>query len=693
VSNHSLLTRREFLLRASGAGATLIIGLYFPETGRRPRDPGAPAVFAPNAYLRIDNTGAVTVLVHRSEMGQGVQTALPMIVADELGADWSQVRVEQAPADRIYGDQVTGGSTSIQGAFLELRVASATARTWLIAAAAEKWAVDKADCYADSGAIVHRPSQRRLGFGELIETAAKLPKPRSEIQLKPASEFRIIGKRMGQIDDPHFVDGSARFASDIHLPGMLYATVARCPVLRGKVASYDASKTMTVEGVRKVVQIGSGVAVVAENTWSAVQGREALAVTWDPGANATLDSSSIRKTLADLVQKQAAALPTRTAVKQVEAVYEVPYLAHATIEPMTCVADVRKDKCEVWAPTQDRQAAEARALAITKLPKEAVTIHVPLIGCGCGRRIKVDYVDEAVQISQAVEAPVKVFWTREDDIQHDFYRPASYHLLRADLDGKGNPVNWTHCIAGQAINNASDLRQGASDYPYRLTASVKSVAADLPIPTGYWRSVYNTQNAFANESFVDEIAAASRQDPLALRLDLVDNPDLKNVLEYAATKANWGRSMPARSGQGIACHTTWRATHVAQVAEVSVAKDGSVRVNRVVCAVDCGLAVNPDMIEAQIEGGILFGLSAALTGEITLDKGRVQQSNLHDYSVLRMDAAPKVEVYIMPSDRLPQGVGEMGVPPIMPAVTNAIFAATGKRIRTLPIRTAELAQA
>ncbi len=692
MNSDSTLTRREFLQWTAGAGASLVIGFYLPGCAAPSQPTPAPAPFAPNAFLRIDATGIVTVMIHRSEMGQGVQTALAMIVADELEADWSKIRVEQAGADRIYGDQVTGGSVSIQNAYPELRVAGATARTWLIAAAAQIWGADKTDCYAENGAIIHRASRRRLGFGELVKTAPQLPRPRQEeVSVKAAEDFRIIGTRQGQIDNPHFVDGSAVFTSDVRLPGLLFATVVRCPVFGGKVAHYDASKGTAVEGVRQIVPLESSIAIVADSTWAALQGRQALEVTWDEGANATLDSKSIRQTLSDLVQRQASSdASSPRGVKRVEAIYEVPYLAHATMEPMTCVADVRPDRCEVWAPTQDRQQAEAVVRTLTQLPKEAITLHVPLIGCGCGRRIKVDYVEEAVRISQAVHAPIKVFWTREDDIQHDYYRPASYHLLRADLDAQGRPLSWTHYLAGQPIANAAELRQGASDYPYRLTPNVNPSVATLPIPTGYWRSVYNTQNAFVNECFMDEIAAATGQDPYALRMELIANAKLQAVVRAAATQAGWGKAMPPRSGRGIACHTTWRATHVAQVAQVSVGSDGAVRVERVVCAVDCGLAINPDMVEAQIEGGILFGLSAALKGEITLDKGRVQQSNLDDYPVLRIDETPKIEVQILPSERLPQGIGEMGVPPIAPAVVNAIFAATGQRIRRLPIQKDEL---
>lgn len=692
------LSRREFIKTSTMAGAGLVIGFYVPlagpsrsmRAGKAETVAKATSVFEPNAFLKIDPAGMVTIMVPRSEMGQGVQTALPMLVAEELEADWSTIRVEQAPPDSRYGNQTTGGSLSIQESYKSLRQAGAVARHILTAAAAQIWQVDPASCYAEQGAVIHRASDRRLTYGELVETAATLPVPKAkEVTLKEPNDFRLIGTRVGQIDNEHYVDGTAIFGSDVTLPGLLYATVARCPVFGGKVVSFDATQARAIDGVLDVLQINSGVAVVAQNTWAALQGQQALQVTWDEGPNAELDSERIRQMLMAQVQEaQAKASNSQAgAAHQLEAVYEVPYLAHVTMEPMTCVADVRADSVEVWAPTQDRQQAMRHVQSLTRLRDDAIKLHVPLIGCGLGRRLWVDYVDEAIQLSQAMEAPVKVFWSREDDIQHDFYRPTSYHWLQAELAETGLPVQWTHYIASQSIGGGGDIARGAVDAPYNFPKKVQGFASPLTIPVGYWRSVFNTQNAFANECFLDEIAVAGGNDPLELRLALLDDDaPLKRVLEVAAAQAGWGSSLPAGWGRGLACHVTWGVTPVAQVADVSVADDGTVRVQRVVCAIDCGTVINPDMVEAQMEGGIIVGLAAALKGEITLKRGRVEQHNFNDYPILRIDETPAIEVHLVPSDRNPTGVGEMGVPPIAPAVANAIFAATGQRLRRLPLR-------
>ncbi len=680
MSAPNQISRREFLRVSAVAGVGLVVSVALPGCKPTPTPtpdetpvpsatptPGAAATpaansvipseptawFEPGLFVKIANTGEITITVHRSEMGQGVRTALAMILADELEADWSRIRVEQAPADRAFGDQSTGGSESIYISFRPLRQAGAVARETLIAAAAQVWEVGAKDCYAEAGAVIHEPTGRRLGYGELVEIATSIPLPdRRDVSLKDLSQFRVIGTRKGQIDEPQMVDGSAVYGMDVRLPGMLYAVLARPPVYGGKLTSYDPAPAEAIPGVRHVLEVEGKIAVVAENTWSAIQGRQALEGIWDEGRNADLSTDDMVNRLKERAQAGAGSAGV------LEALYEMPFLAHATMEPMNCTADVREDHCTVWAPTQDPQSAKGRAASIAGLAGDAVTVHVPLIGGGFGRRLEVDYVGEAVRISQAVGAPVQVVWTRQDDMQHDFYHPLSVYRVSANLDQPG-----------------------------RLT--MRPYPEQGSLPTGYWRSVTNVPEAFAHECFLDELASELGRDPYELRLEML--PDRhKAVVQLAAEKAGWGTPLPAGWGRGLAFHSTWGATHVAQVAEVSVSPAGAVRVHRVVCAVDCGIVINPDMVEAQMEGGIIFGLSAALMGEITVENGRVQQSNFHDYPILRMDESPVIEVHIVPSQELPQGIGEMGVPPIAPAVANAIFAATGKRIRRLPIRANDL---
>ncbi len=686
------LSRRDFFKVSAGVGAGLVLGFALPPRVRPFETAAAQTAgeFIPNGFIRIAPDNTITLIAHRSEMGQGVQTAIPMILADELDADWSQIRIEQAPADRAYGDQVTGGSVSISGAYLTLRQAGAAARAMLVGAAAAAWGVDPAECRTELSQVIHDSSGRRLTYGELAEAAALLPVPgRRDLRMKDPSEFRIIGTRKGQVDNPAYVTGKAVYASDVRLPGMLHAAVARCPVfVGGKLASLDSSAAEAVPGVRAVIEISNGVAVVAESTWAAWMGRDALQITWDEGPNAALDDDSIRARLLEALGELEPAQPEGEIVRYVEALYELPYLAHTTMEPMTCVADVTAGRCEVWAPTQDRQSA-ARVARNASGAGEVI-VHVPPIGCGSGRRLEVDYVQEAVEISRAVGAPVKLFWPREDDLQHDYYRPGSLHRMRAGLNADGLPVTWEHHIAAQGIHGGGVV-DGAQGIAYNFRQQVRGHPVQLPIPVGYWRAVFNNNNAFANECFLDEIAAETGRDPLELRLALLaEDAPLRAVLEKAAAEAGWGSPLPDGRFRGLACHSTWGATHVAHVVEVSVS-GGEFKVERVVSAVDCGLPINPDMIEAQIEGGFAFGLNNVLNGRVRFDEGRVTQRGFRNYRLLRHTQMPPVEVHILPRTDNPSGMGEMSGPPSEPAIVNALCAATGRRIRRVPIQAEDLA--
>jgi isoquinoline 1-oxidoreductase beta subunit len=725
MSRLAVIPRRDFLRSGALAGAGLVIGFTVPVEGTAAtRTAGGP--FKPNAWLEIDPAGRVTIWIHKSEMGQGVRTSLPMLVAEELEIGLERVRVENALPGPDYPRMTTGGSWSVRGSWKPLRQAGAAAREMLIEAAAKRWGVDRSQCRAEQGEVVHAGSHRRLAYGDLVEEAAKLTPPK-EPPLKQKKDFRLLGKPHPRLDTPPKVDGSAVFGLDFRVPGMLYAAVARCPVFGGKAAGHDGARAKGVAGVRQVLPIESGIAVVADSTWAAFQGRDALEVRWDEGPNAALSSADIARKFGDLSTRPGAVARSQgdadkgmaSAPRRLEAVYEVPFLAHSPMEPPNCTAHVRADSCDVWAPTQVQTSAHEKASEITGLPPASVRIHTTLLGGGFGRRLETDDVAEAVEISKKIGVPVKVVWTREDEIQHGAYRPASRHVLGAGLDAQGGPVAWTHrivapSIVGQRwpeeIQGGMDFSavEGAANFPYAIpNLRVDYVMANTAVPTGWWRAVYSTQNAFAQECFIDEMAAAAGKDPLQFRLDMlrdrrsipgteegdpaIDTARFKGVLELAARKAGWGRPLPAGRGRGIAAFFSF-GSQVAEVAEVTVAPDGRVRVERVVCAVDCGMIANPDPLKAQIEGGVIFALSAALKGAITLSKGRVEQSNFHDYEMVRIDESPDVEVHIVDSDEPPGGIGEPGVPPLFPAVANAVFAATGKRLRRLPILPADLKQ-
>ncbi len=657
----------------------------------------------------------MTVLVKHLEMGQGVQTGLPALVAEELEVPWESIRVEAAPADHtLYNNllwgpmQGTGGSTAMGNSYEQLRRAGATTREMLREAAALTWGVDKAQVLAEAGRMRHVSSNRALAYGELVERAAGLEVPH-HVKLKPASQFKIIGRGFKRTDSRAKSDGSARFGMDLRLPGMLTAVVLRPPRFGDKLKTFYADKALARPGVKAVFEIPAGVAVVATDTWSAIQGRLAVKAEWEAGPAAGVSSDTLLESYRALLKQPGtvarndgdAGQALAGAARTLAAEYEVPFLAHAPMEPLNCVAQVTADGCEIWTGDQFQTMDQKNAAAVLGLAPEKVRIHTLFAGGSFGRRanVKSDYVVEAVHIAKRMGVPVKTVWTREDDIRGGFYRPCYAHRLEAGLDAQGAPVAWTHRIVGQSIVAGTPFAaglikdgidhtsvEGAATLPYAIpNLRVELHSPTPPIPVLWWRSVGSSHTAFATEVFLDEVAQAAGEDPVALRRRLLKgHPRHLAVLELAAAKAGWGSPLPKGWGRGVAVHESFHS-FVAEVAEVSVAADGSFKVERVVCAVDCGLAVTPDVIRAQMEGGIGFGLSAALHGEITLQDGRTKQGNFDDYKQLRISEMPKVEVHIVASDLPPTGVGEPGVPPIAPAVVNALFAATGKRIRKLPI--------
>ena len=717
------LSRRDFLK----AGAGLTLGLAAPGVFAQagPGQAGgkvvAASVFEPNAFVRIGTDNRVTVIVKHLEMGQGTYTGLPTLVAEELDADWGQIRVEGAPADaKRYNNlfwgpaQGTGGSTAIANSWEQLRKAGATARAMLVSAAAQRWGVQPDSLTVSRGTVLHKTSGRKASFGQLAADAAKLPVP-AEVKLKDAKDFVYIGKRAPRTDSRAKSTGTAMFTQDVKLPGLLTAVVAHPPRFGAKVKSFDAAKAKAVKGVTDVVAIPQGVAVLAGDFWTAKKGRDALTVQWDETGAFKLGTAEIMAEYRKLARTPG--LPARKdgdvngalagAAKTLEAAYEFPYLAHAAMEPMNCVVKLSAKACEVWNGEQLQTGDQAAVAGIMGLKPEQVSLHMLYAGGSFGRRANPhsDYVVEAAAIAKAINgrAPVKLVWTREDDMRAGYYRPLNYHALKAGLDAQGNIVAWHHRIVGQSIltgtafegamvKNGIDATsvEGASTLPYAIAnLGVELHSPKMGVPVQWWRSVGSTHTAFSTETFLDELAAAGGKDPYELRRALLaKHPRHKGVLELAAQRAGWGKPLAqakgARRGRGIAVHESFN-TFVAQVAEVTV-RDGKLKVDRVVCAVDCGVAVNPAVIRAQMESGIAYGLTAALYGAITLKDGAVEQSNFHDYAPLRMNEMPRVEVHIVPSEEKPSGVGEPATPVIAPAVANAVFAATGKRVRSLPIK-------
>ncbi len=718
---HSNVSRRTFLRAGAAAGGGLLLSLALPSPKRFALAAESPTSeqFAPNAFIRIGSEGPVTLVMPYVEMGQGTYTSIPMLIAEELEIELSQVRLEHAPPDEklyanpLLGVQATGNSNAIRASWEPLRRAGATARTMLIAAAADVWKADPASCRAQAGEVIHDPTGRRLTYGELAADAAKLPLPQN-VKLKQPQEFKLIGTPAKRLDTPQKVNGTAVYGIDVKLPGMKIATLAQSPVFGGRLKSVDSRKAKAIAGVRQIVQLDDAVAVVADHMGAARKGLAALDIQWDEGPNAALSTADIARDL-DAALEMPGAVAQKVgdvdkalalAATKVEAAYEVPFLAHATMEPMNCTVHVRKDGCEVWLGTQALARAQAAAAKAAGLPADKVVVHNHLIGGGFGRRLEADGVTRAVQIAKQVDGPVKVIWTREEDVQHDMYRPYWADRLQGGLDQKGMPVAWKHRFAGSSViarwlppgfQNGldSDTTEGAIDLPYSLPNLLVEYVRKEPqgIPTAFWRSVGPSHNVFITESFMDELAAAAKRDPVDYRRALLDNaPRAKAVLDLAAEKARWGQPLPEGVGRGVSLQHAF-ATYMAQVAEVAVSKAGDVRVRRVTCAVDCGIAVNPDTVRAQIESAINFGITAALYGEITLKNGRVEQSNFDNYRMLRIDQAPVIEVHIVESTEAPGGMGETGTSALMPAVANAVFAATGKRLRKLPINTAALKQA
>jgi isoquinoline 1-oxidoreductase subunit beta len=701
-----LPSRREFISAGVAAASGLVIGFYLPHRPSLERES-----FSPNAYLRITPDNKVTIVVARSEMGQGVRTALPMILAEELEADWRQIEIEQAGASTLFGDQTTGGSASVRTSWDPMRRAGATAREMLISAAALTWSVPRSSCLAELSHVKHVSTNRTLSYGDLVARATTLPIP-TDVTLKQSKDYKIVGHRLPRVDSPAKVKGEAVFGIDVRVPGMKYAVLSRCPTIGGKVLSFDDKEAKMVSGVRYIGKVGdSSVAVVADSVWGAMEGRRVLNITWDDGPNKYLNTISVRASLKEAASRKSVILysvgnPASVSGKKMFAEYELPFMAHAPMEPGNCTADYQGSKCELWAPTQVPQDCRDSVASVLRLDPEQVKVNVTLMGGAFGRRLEHDYAIEAALISKAVRAPVKVIWTREDDMRFSTYRPASLHQLSATLDGSGFPIALAHRIIAPSISAQKgqpffgevdpDMPDEAGPVYGLDNYSIEYVQAETPVPLGFMRSVYALQVAFALESFIDELAAAAGKDPLQYRLHLLSKDQdlryftttwhtarMRGVLQLAAEKANWDRILPAGQYRGVACFGCF-ASYMAEVVEITV-QDDRPRVHRVVAVVDCGQVVNPSILEQQIEGGIVYGLSNALRAKITIEKGRIVQGNFDDYAPLRMDETPTVEVHAVPSTEFPTGVGEPCVPPVAPALCNAIYAATKRRVRALPI--------
>jgi isoquinoline 1-oxidoreductase beta subunit len=717
-----ITSRRAFLRTTALGGASLVIGF----DGGRLFGASAKGTspFQPNSWIRIDTNGIITLTIGKSEMGQGVRTSLAMLLAEELDADWTRIKLIQAKPSP-GSDLGTGGSDSIRSGWSPLRQAGAAAREMLLTAAATRWNVDPVACAASNGAILHTPTGRTLKYGELVVDAAKLPVPRNP-SVKSVADFKLVGQRTSRIDDHDILTGKARYGIDAKLPNMLYASLERPPFAGAEMKRMQEDRARSVRGVRTVIRLpGGGIAVVADTSWAAIKGRTALAVEWGDPPKDAFDSDAHRKRLeaasreTGFVTRNEEPPPGTAAItKTLEATYYYPFYAHAPVETMNCVADVRADRCIIWAPTQAPERLQKHVGDLLGIPPANVEVNITLIGGGFGRRLAVDYAVEAAAISREAKAPVQLLWSRADDMKHGHFQAASVHYLSAGFDGEGKPVSWKHTKAGSFHNISpldpketrdaawyQDWSWGAYDVPYAFPAiQTGYVTVDLPVKHGPWRAVFAPSSVFAREAFIDELAQSQSTDPLAFRIEMlkgadvikagsttVDRRRLRRVIETVRDKSGWGRQLPKGRGRGMACNAYFGHTYIAYVVEVAVASDGKVGVQRVVAAVDCGLVVNPIGVEQQMEGGIIWGISSALGGEITFRNGTAQQSSYADFAVARMRDTPEIEVHIIPSDMAePFGMGEPPVPPIVPAITNAIFAATQKRIRNLPVRPEQL---
>ena len=703
------VSRRGFLQTGAAAGGALMIGFVLP--GCAQMRPAAPVTTAmANSWVRVGSDNSVTILCARSEMGQGVYTSMPMLIAEELEVDLSRVKVEMAPAGEPYinamiGGQLTGGSTSVRDAYAKLRTAGAQARIVLVQAAAQKWNVAEGACKAQD-AWVTGPAGQKASYGELAEAASKLTPPKEPV-LKDAKNFRYVGKRYNRLDTPAKVDGTAEFGIDAKVPGMLTAALAQSPVFGGKVASFDAARARAMPGVRHVVQISDGVAVVADTYWQAKTALAAVDIIWNNGALATLSSEGVAAELKAAVAKPGSAsfkkvgdadTALKTAAKTLQAAYETSFTAHVTMEPMNFIADVRADSVLLVGPTQFQQLAQGMVAGALGMKPEQVKIRTTFLGGGFGRRVEVDFVVQAALISKAVGAPVKLIWSREDDMTHDYYRPASHIQLTAGLDAAGKPVAFKYAHAGPSVTKRmfpAFVKDGidpfmleAAPIPYDIPNQSGNLAIhDTGVPTGFWRSVSHGMNAFANECFVDEMAAAAGKDPVEFRRSLLaKEPRYLRVLNLAVEKSGWGKPLPAGRKLGIAVMEGY-GTYLAQVAEVSVVGN-EIKLHRMVVVADVGAMVNPNIVEQQIESSVVYGMGAAMYDEITVNGGKVEQTNFHNYRAPRMNEIPKIEIHLIADGKEPGGIGEPVTALVAPTVANAVFAITGKRLRRLPLKLA-----